>query len=438
MQKQLLLVITAAVLWVLGATGAYAQLSATETLAQLSSEAVAKVHAGHIDLNALVNNDANDLIVEYVSNVSDRAALSDKVSAYQAVKQGVRSQLSEREHVLLRDYKFLPFSVDRISGRSSLVALLNDASVKAVYPNRKSQHQSVSDNLSLINQPQAVSAGYAGTGATVAVLDTGINYNNAAFGSCTAPNIPSSCRVPVAFSTTGGSALDSNGHGTNVSAITAGVAPQIKVVGINVFRGSVAYDSDILAGLNWVLNNAAALNIKAVNMSLGVAGQIYLTNCNSSYAPVFSQLINAGVAPVVAAGNDASALGVAYPACTPGAVVVGAVYDDAPGPIAFWSSCIDTNLTADKIACFSNSSPLVTMLAPGVQITAAGSTMSGTSQATPHAAAAIAILRGAAPSDSVAQTLKRITSTGKPLLDGRNGVQRPRLDLLAAVSTLPH
>lgn len=435
-QKHLLLVITAFVLWIMGASGAYAQWTASEALAQLTADAVAKVHVGHIDLNALVNNDSNDLIVEYVSNVADSASLSDKAASYQAVKQGVSTQLSEREHVQLRDYKFLPFNVERISGRTSLVTLLNNPNVKAVYPNMKSQHQSTTDNLTLINQPQAVSKGYVATNATVAVLDTGINYNNAAFGYCIAPNTPSTCRVSAALNVTGGSALDSNGHGTNVSGIVAGVAQNVKLVSINVFRGSSAYDSDILAGLNWVLNNAKALNIKSVNMSLGVAGHVYQSNCASSYVSVFSQLNNAGVAPVLAAGNDGSSAGVSYPACTAGAVVVGAVYDDAPGSMEIYSSCIDTGLAADKIACFSNSGSLLTLLAPGVQITAAGSTYSGTSQATPHVAAAIAVLRAAAPTDTVAQTVKRLTSTGKPLLDSRNGVTRPRLDLLAAVNTL--
>jgi hypothetical protein len=36
--------------------------------------------------------------------------------------------------------------------------------------------------------------------------------------------------------------------------------------------GSTAYDSDILAGINWAVNNAQTYNIKAVNLSLGVPG----------------------------------------------------------------------------------------------------------------------------------------------------------------------
>lgn len=231
---------------------------------------------------------------------------------------------------------------------------------------------------------------------------------------------------------------DSSGHGTNVSGIVAGVAPQTKLAVLDVFGSSGAYDSDVLAGLNWVLNNAAALKIKAVNMSLGAQGKVYKTTCASSYATVFSKLRDAGIAPVVASGNDGSSSGVAYPACTAGAIPVGAVYDAKVGSVVAWSKCVDTGVAADKITCFSNSGPLLSLLAPGAMITAAGLTQGGTSQATPHVAGAIAVLRAgnAAPNDTVDQTLKRLTSTGKQIKDSRNGLVRPRIDLLAAVKTI--
>jgi hypothetical protein len=70
-------------------------------------------------------------------------------------------------------------------------------------------------------------------------------------------------------------------------------------------------------------------------------------------------------------------------------------------------------------------------------INAAGYTMTGTSQATPHVAGAIAVLRSAFPSESPDAIVKRMTSTGVPVTDARNNVVTPRLDLWAALSMTP-
>jgi hypothetical protein len=60
--------------------------------------------------------------------------------------------------------------------------------------------------------------------------------------------------------------------------------------------------------------------------------------------------------------------------------------------------------------------------------------MTGTSQAAPHVAGAIAVLRSAFPSETPDAIVKRLTSTGVPVTDVRNNVITPRLDLWAALS----
>jgi subtilisin family serine protease len=90
------------------------------------------------------------------------------------------------------------------------------------------------------------------------------------------------------------------------------------------------------------------------------------------------------------------------------------------------------------VACFSDSGSIMTMFAPGAVITAAGLSYGGTSQAAPHVAAAIAVLRAAnaAPNDTVAQTVARLTSTGTSVKDTRNNLTKPRLNLSAATSSI--
>ena len=61
------------------------------------------------------------------------------------------------------------------------------------------------------------------------------------------------------------------------------------------------------------------------------------------------------------------------------------------------------------------SAETLTMLAPGVSITAAGLTMSGTSQATPFVAASLALLRSRFPAYTNAQIVAALTTTGIPV-----------------------
>jgi cellulose 1,4-beta-cellobiosidase len=60
--------------------------------------------------------------------------------------------------------------------------------------------------------------------------------------------------------------------------------------------------------------------------------------------------------------------------------------------------------------------------------------MFGTSQATPHIAGSVAVLKGATafPVDTADATLARMTGTGVLVLDSKSGITKPRIDLLAA------
>ncbi|MFK8984596.1 S8 family peptidase [Acinetobacter seifertii] len=417
---------------------------------QLNQAAKQKVFQGKIDLDALVTNESNDLIVEYNIPSESVATGLERRSYIASNKKNLQSRFNRGVGVqVLRDYNNLPLAFYRVSNREALVDLLNDPNVKAVYPNRINRATTM-ESLPLINQPQANTKGFNGTGSSVAVLDTGVNYLHSDFG-CTAVNSPSStCRVVYSFdSAPDDGALDDDGHGSNVSAIVSKVASKTKIIGIDVFRKvrvngqlvSSAYDSDIIAGINWTVNNANTYNIKAINLSLGVSGVKYTSQCsNSSYATAFANARAAGVVPVVASGNDAFPDGISSPACVAGAVRVGAVYDSNIGGVSWGKpvKCTDSTTAADKVACFSNGGSLVTLLAPGAMITAGGYTMGGTSQATPHVAGAIALLRanGVTPAETIDQTINRLRTTGKPITDPRTGLVFPRIDLLAATNGL--
>jgi len=158
----------------------------------------------------------------------------------------------------------------------------------------------------------------AATGADigVAIVDTGLDRGHT--------------DLPVAlpsFDAYGGNGQDDNGHGTHVGGIVAaldndqdvvGVAPGATLYSVKVLDSAgFGSDADIIAGLDWVLMNAATLSppIRVVNMSLGDSprdcGSADWTMAGGTRAPdnpllrsAIQDLTNAGITVVVAAGND--------------------------------------------------------------------------------------------------------------------------------------
>lgn len=373
--------------------------------------------------------------------------LEIKKMRYEHLKQRVFSKLLEGEHELIKNYSHLPMSFVRIKTLSGLSQLLSQIEVLRGYPEEKYRHF-LNSSLPFINQPQVAATGKTGSGTTVAVLDTGLNYNHSHFGNCTSsapgfcsdtnpPPAPQGCKVVCVrdFTPSNDGFLDDNGHGTNVSGIVVGVAPDTRIAALDVFRtDGFAYSSDIIAAINWSIANKATYNIVAINMSLGGGGST--TPCSSDiFATPISNARSAGILSSIASGNEMFTNKISSPACVPAAVSVGAVYDGNIGGI-YYSTCTDTTTAPDKVTCFSNSANFLTMLAPGANITAAGFTMFGTSQAAPHIAGAIAVLKGqnAFPSHTSDQIVNRMTSSGVLVTDSKNNITKPRIDLLAATS----
>ena len=145
-----------------------------------------------------------------------------------------------------------------------------------------------------------------GAGIGVAIVDTGIDLSNADL----AANIHPDKFVSPGMGTT--SCQDNNGHGTHVSGIvaaidnqigTVGVAPRATLYCVKVLDASgTGSDSDVIAGLDWVLQHAA---IRVVNMSLGRPVSTNPAADEPMHAAV-KRLNDAGITLVVAAGNDSS------------------------------------------------------------------------------------------------------------------------------------
>jgi subtilisin family serine protease len=378
-------------------------------------------------------------IVEYEDQASEQDAIDPvaRRSRHSQTKRDVAAQVGKGMSTW-RDFDELPMGVVKLGSRKAMVGLLNHPRVKAVYEDIP--HQSaLAQSLPLIGQTPVAGAGYTGAGTSVVVMDSGLDFTKPAFGGCSVPGAPSPCRVAAALdiAPNDGVVDAGNFHGTQVAAIVAGVAPGARLIGLDVFNGASAYASDIIQAINWVIGNKKRYNIVAFNLSVADTS-VNTGECPSSWAATpFANARAAGVLPVVATGNAGAGRGVASPACAPGAVRVGAVYDANVGGLSY-SMCSDATTQADKVACFSNGGNLVTLLAPGATITAAGLTMAGTSQAAPHVAGAVAVLRApnALPNDPLDAIVMRLRATGKPVTDARNGVVTPRVDVQSAIGSL--
>jgi hypothetical protein len=159
-------------------------------------------------------------------------------------------------------------------------------------------------------------------------------------------------------------------------------------------------------------------------MSLG--GQRFFNNCDSdTRKPIIDNLRSAGIATVIASGNNGFTDSMGTPACISSAVSVGSTTE------------------SDAVYSFSNSASILSLLAPGQSINSSGpgggfAVFNGTSMATPQVAGAWALLKQQTSSGSVASLLSSLQNTGPPIADTRaaGGVTKPRIKIADAADSL--
>jgi len=137
--------------------------------------------------------------------------------------------------------------------------------------------------------------------------------------------------------------LDMAGHGTAVSSIIVaqpgfgvvqGLAPGTKLIMIKAFFGNGSSTlSYVLTALQWVYNNTARYNIKVLSLSWGA-----ILPPDNPLSTAVEQIESKGVIVVAAAGNFENIPGdVSYPAASPGVVAVSG-FDCYTGQVANFSS----------------------------------------------------------------------------------------------------
>ena len=304
----------------------------------------------------------------------------------------------------------------------------------------------------LIRSSEANARGLDGTGETIAILDTGVDYRAAGLGGADFPNAKVVGGADLGDDDA--DPLDCAGHGTSVAAIAAGpagVAPSARIVALKIVKtGScdTAQDSDILAAMDWALAHRGEFGIGTLNLSFGSTpfdGQNH-GYCDAEipqYAAAVDALHAAGIVFTASAGNEAVPNAISAPACLSTALGAGAVYPETYSLVSWGDGgggtfCADHSVAPDGIVCFSNSASTLALLAPGafwnVETLGGGvAEFHGTSGAAPAVAGAVALLRQDRPGLAPSTIASLLRSTGKPVADERNGVLTPRLDILAAL-----
>jgi subtilisin family serine protease len=375
-----------------------------------------------------------------------------------AMRDGVIAELETVSRVERWGVSGRAFSIEL--DESELADLRSDPRVAAVTIDTGG-YGSMIESTKIVGADVVHAEGLDGHGITVAILDTGIDADNPDFAGrvvaerCFCDNMDGSGCCPGGTNTQEGpgAARDDHGHGTHVAGILAGggvyapmgIAPRASIVAVKVMDAQNSFRSytQIYRALEWIALRRP--EVRVINMSLGSRSLFTEEGCNKSalakgLEDVIGFLRLRGVLITASSGNEGSLAGTTFPACMADVIGVGATYD-AAGPHKEF--CGVANAHVDQVACFSNSTESVDLLAPGATITSSKrggglAVNGGTSMAAPHVAGAIALIRQASGSVLSAYEVERIlTTTGTLVFDTRNQMLFPRLNIAAALAVTP-
>lgn len=278
-------------------------------------------------------------------------------------------------------------------------------SLKTIYQNAHITMQ-MNNARDIVKADMVQEQGYTGKGIGIAILDTGISTSN--------DFIYPENRI-VAFKdfiNNKKTPYDDNGHGTHVAGIAGGnginsdgkyrgIATDCNLIAVKVLNSEGQGNaSDVLAGLQWVMDNKEKYNIRIVNLSIGTNNTSY----NDPLVKAVDMMWDSGVIVTIAAGNDGPRKStINSPAISKKVITIGSS-DDSKQTSVWGSPMVNFSGRGPTLQCIVKPD----VLAPGVNIVSCLSSnlinqkvdvvdknyyaLSGTSMSTPIVSGAIALL----------------------------------------------
>ncbi len=350
--------------------------------------------------------------------------------------------------------------------RSGIADLVDNPHVAYVAADEPVPPLLLGTSLKTLRIDEVHSTHVLGAGYSVAVLDTGVDYDHPFFGgklraegcfstaASDVHSVTSLCGNGLDVDLTEGAGrhcdLPGCDHGTHVAGIAvgaqvsvggeviSGVAPGAGLISIQVFTefndilecGAngvpciKSFPSDQLRALRHVRDLSASHEIASVNMSIGDGYHNVACDSTNPLTDEILALRESGVLAVIASGNDSFYNAVNSPACISAAITVGASLKE--------TVALDLE--------YSNTSAIVDFLAPGTEIVSAIAggygPKTGTSMAAPHVAGLFALLRSQVPSASADGIESALRATAQRTTDPRTGLVLHFPDALGALAAL--
>jgi type VI secretion system secreted protein VgrG len=285
---------------------------------------------------------------------------------------------------------------------------------------------------------------------TVAVIDTGVDYNNPALGG----GLGAGYKVIGGYDFADGTAdpmPTASQHGTAIAGLIGsndpsdlGVAPGVNIVALRVTDGTNTSSlASIANALQWVIDNHQKYNITAINMSLADGGN-YAQNWfaqdggdGQHVTDLIAELTAMNIPVVAATGNNFNGMqGEGFAAIAGGTISVTAT--DLSGNLI---------ANAQRLGSAIGGASATTIAAPGAGLTApmgdsGTATVGGTSFATALTTGSVTLLQeiyqsrfGALP--TVEQIKSWLQQGSTPVHDPVTGITIGELNILKSASLIP-